>query len=196
MADPASPEKRRGRLFVITAPSGAGKSTLLSALMDRMESIVFSVSYTTRLPRPGEEDGRDYFFVTRQRFKEMMDAGELAEWTKTYGHYYGTGRRELEEILATGKDVLLDLDTRGFHAVKKFFPDAVGVFVTPPSFEVLRERLEARGTEEPGELALRLDEAATVMGQMGDFDRVVINDTVEAAVDELAGIILAARGPA
>lgn len=193
MAEGSAQPPRGGRLFVITAPSGAGKTTVLKGLMDRTRGIVFSVSYTTRAKRPGEEEGRDYIFVSQERFEEMIQRGELAEWTETYGHFYGTGKIDLENLLATGMDVILDLDVRGYLAVKESFPDAVGVFISPPSLEVLEERLKERGTEGPGELRLRLDSARKVMGRAEEFERVVVNDTVAAAVEELVGIVEHAR---
>lgn len=193
MAEGSAPPPRGGRLFVITAPSGAGKTTVLKGLMDRTRGIVFSVSYTTRAKRPGEEEGRDYIFVSPGRFKEMIRHGELAEWTETYGHFYGTGKIDLENLLATGMDVILDLDVRGYLAVKESFPHAVGVFISPPSLDALEERLKKRGTESQDELRLRLDAARKVMGRAEEFERVVVNDTVAAAVEELVGIVEHAR---
>lgn len=162
---------------------------MLRGLMERVPGLAFSVSYTTRSPRPGEVDGRDYRFVSPARFREMMERGELAEWTETYGHLYGTGKEDLEEIMASGRNVILDVDYRGFRAVKRAFPDAVGVFISPPSLEVLEERLRARGTEDEEELAVRLGAARELMDKAGDFDRVVVNDSVERAVEELAAIV-------
>jgi guanylate kinase len=175
---------------VISGPSGVGKGTVVRALLARRPDLEFSISVTTREPRPGEVDGVHYRFVTDAEFDHLIDRGALLEWARLYGgHRSGTPAPAVEEALAAGRDVLLEVDVQGAASVRDVVPDAVLVFLRPPSEEELARRLRARGTESEPELERRLAEARREMAQAGRFDHVVVNDQVERAVDEVLAII-------
>lgn len=177
---------------VLAAPSGTGKTTLARALVDRSEGYVFSVSATTRPPREGEVDGRDYHFVDRDAFEAMRDRGELAEWAEVHGrHYYGTLRRELDEAAEQARHVVLDIDVQGARQIRDSVPAAVLVFVLPPSVEVLLERLTGRGTEPSADVARRLSTALEELRAAPEFDYVVVNDDLETCLGEIRGIVKA-----
>ena len=181
--------QREGFLFVITAPSGAGKTTLIQKLRQEFPYIRFSVSTTTRLPRSGEVNGRDYFFVTQETFREMVKHNAFIEWAHIHGNDYGTTWNFVNEAVSTGAELLLDIDVQGFRALKKHFGDRANyVFIAPPSLETLRQRLEARGTETPEKIHLRVQNARTELQAATEFDFVVINDNLETAYDELRTI--------
>lgn len=181
--------QREGFLFVITAPSGAGKTTLIQKLRQEFPYIRFSVSTTTRLPRPGEVNGRDYFFVTQETFREMVKRNAFIEWAHIHGNDYGTTWNFVNEAVSTGAELLLDIDVQGFRALKKHFGDRANyVFIAPPSLEILRQRLEARGTETPENIHVRVQNARTELQVATEFDFVVINDNLETAYDELRTI--------
>jgi len=182
-----------GLLLVVAGPSGVGKGTIVGELIERDPRLWLSVSVTTRPSRPGERDGIDYGFVDRDTFLALRDAGGLLEWFEVYGDLYGTPRTPLEEHLAQGDDAVLEIDVQGALAVREAFPDAVLVFVRPPSRDEQRRRLLARDVDEPAEIARRLAAAEAEEAQMDQFDAVVVNDDVGTAVAEVAGILAARR---
>lgn len=182
-----------GNVFVVSAPSGAGKSTLVQRLMRSVPDLRFSVSFTTRSPRPGEEDGRDYFFIDGARFDAMVREDGFVEWVQVYGHRYGTGRRWLEEVLATGQDVLLDIETTGALNLRKAIPDARMIFILPPSAADLEQRLRSRGKDSDEQIRIRLQHARHEMELYPAYDFLVVNDDFEAAYRRFESVILAAR---
>jgi guanylate kinase len=178
------------KLFVVTGPSGAGKGTLIKGLIERRDDLEVAVSATTRPQRPGEDDGRDYYFLTEAEFVGRIEAGEFLEHVVyVSGQRYGTLRSEVERIHATGKSCVLELETKGARAVRDAEPSAVTIFIAPPSFDELERRLRDRATESSGEIEERLELAREQMQEAGDFDYVVLNDDVERAVSELDGIV-------
>ena len=181
----------RGTLFVVSSPSGGGKGTIIQRVLDVVPNLSYSVSFTTRAPRPGEADGREYFFVNRDVFDEMVGAGEFLEWACVHGNYYGTAKRQVVEETAAGIDIILEVDVQGAASVRQLLLDSVSVFILPPSYEVLRERLIARGTDTPEELGVRLRNAPTELRQYSAFDYVIINDEVDRAAAQLASIMYA-----
>ncbi|KUG29244.1 guanylate kinase [hydrocarbon metagenome] len=184
---------RLGLLFVVCAPSGAGKSTLLAALCREFPELSFSVSATTRAPRPGEVDGRDYHFMSVEEFSRLRDTGHFAEWAKVHGNFYGTPMRPVVDQLASGKDVLFDIDVAGADQLRQVFSDGAYVFILPPSRDELARRLSGRGTETPETLARRLANAAGEIAQAARFDYLVVNDDLETALDRLRAVYLAER---
>lgn len=179
-----------GRLFVISAPSGTGKTTVLGEVRRRCPGLRFSVSCTTRRPREGEVEGREYRFVTRERFDEMRSKGGFVEWAEVHGELYGTPRDFIDEQLKGGRDTLLDIDVQGACSIKRIYPDAVTIFLLPPSIEELERRLKGRGTDAPEKIALRLANAKREMAEKGSYDHVVVNDDVSKAASELEKILL------
>ncbi|HET6629605.1 MAG TPA: guanylate kinase [Woeseiaceae bacterium] len=177
------------RLFVIAAPSGAGKTTLVNELVRRNPALVFSVSYTTRLRRPNEIDGRDYFFVSEEQFHELDREGELLESALVFDNYYGTSRSQVEQHLAGGRNVVLEIDWQGARQVRVARPDCVSVFILPPSRDALAERLRGRRTDSEHVIARRLAEALGDMSHWNEFDFCVVNDDLEQAVAELEAIV-------
>jgi guanylate kinase len=182
-----------GNVFVVSAPSGAGKSTLVERVMAAVPDLVFSISFTTRKPRPGEVDGRDYFFVDDARFDAMVRENGFLEWVQVYANRYGTGRKWLEDQLATGRDVLLDIETTGAHNLRRAIPDAHMIFILPPSAQVLEARLRNRGKDSEEQVAIRLKHARHEMEQYSAYDYLVVNDDLEAASHRLEGIIHGVR---
>jgi guanylate kinase len=180
-------------LVVLAGPSGVGKGTIVERLLDRDLGLWKSISYTTRAPRPDEFDGVDYHFVTRAEFEALRDAGGFLEWFEVFGDLKGTPRAPVEERLAAGDDVLLEIDVQGALKVREVFPEALLVFVKPPSPEELRRRLTERGTESAEALDARLAAAAVEEAQAGKFDAVVVNHDLEQAVDQVAGILTCSR---
>jgi len=185
----------RGRLFVVAAPSGAGKTSLVRALMERDPSLRFSVSYTTRPRRAAEEHGRDYFFVSRDEFERMVEAGEFIEHARVFDNYYGTARQQVEQSLAAGQNLLLEIDWQGARQIRSAMPEAVTVFILPPSQAELERRLRGRGTDSEEVIQRRLRDAAGDMTHWPEFDYVVVNDDFGVALAEL-GDIVAGRGDA
>jgi guanylate kinase len=181
---------QRGRLYVVSAPSGAGKTSLVKALMERDPRIRFSVSYTTRKPRPNEVPGRDYHFVTQERFAEMVARGELLEHAQVFDHWYGTGMRAVEDALTNGEQLLLEIDWQGARQVRARLPEARSIFILPPSRAALERRLRARSTDSDEVIERRLRDAATDIGHWSEFDFVVINDRFEQALEDLRAIAL------
>jgi len=192
-----APATRRGILFVVSAPSGAGKTTLVKSALDADTGVVLSVSCTTRTPRPGEQDGRDYFFVDAAEFARRRDAGEFVEWAEVFDHAYATPRGPLDAAIAAGRDVLLDVDIQGARSIKKAYPaDAIGIFVWPPSFVVLEQRLRARGTDSDAQISRRLArvrEEISAAREPGVYDYVIVNEERASAAHDLLSIIGAER---
>ncbi|MBL7648369.1 MAG: guanylate kinase [Candidatus Hydrogenedentes bacterium] len=185
---------KQGVLLVISAPSGAGKLTLLNKVRESQAgSFVTTVSATTRSPRTGEEHGRDYYFLSREEFELKREAEEFVEWAEVHGNLYGTLFSELDRCLATGKDVILELDVQGMESLKEIRHDVVTVFLMPPSLEVLENRLRNRGTDEDDVIALRLKNASDELAQRHGFDYIVVNDKIEQAASDLEAIIRAER---
>jgi guanylate kinase len=183
----------RGRLFVVTAPSGAGKTTLIKWLLAEDPGIAFSVSYTTRAPRKGEQDGRDYCFVSRAEFERMIAADELLEYARVFDNFYGTGREPVERDLSAGRNVLLDIDWQGAAQVRSRLRDGVFVFIMPPSFDELARRLRSRGTDSAEVIARRLSEARADMARWSDFDYVIVNEDLATAQEALRSVISGAN---
>lgn len=186
---PAKP----GSLFIVAAPSGAGKSSLVNALLAQEPGIVLSVSFTTRPPRPGEQHGREYFFASEAEFLEREANREFLESAKVHGNYYGTSRLVIEEQNRAGKDVLLEIDWQGAQQVRKQFPEAVGIFILPPSIAALEQRLRKRGQDSDDVIARRVFNAAGEIAHAAEFDYVIINENFDTALSQLAGITRAAR---
>lgn len=185
---------KQGVLLVISAPSGAGKLTLLNKVRESQAgSFVTTVSATTRVPRQGEVEGRDYYFLDRETFESRRDGGDFVEWAEVHGNLYGTLNSELDRCLATGKDVILELDVQGMESLKELRHDVVTVFLMPPSLEVLESRLRNRGTDEEEVIALRLKNASDEMAQRHGFDYIVVNDKIDQAASDLEAIIRAER---
>jgi guanylate kinase len=185
-------KKREGLLFVVSAPSGAGKTSLCSALTDELETLRHSVSYTTRKPRPGEIDGRDYHFVSVERFREMIAAGDFAEWAEVHSNFYGTSRRVLDGMRAEGIDVILDIDTQGAKQIRdKYQGEAVFIFIMPPSLEILEERLRNRKSDHENEIKKRMQRARDEMRDYSVYDYVVVNRDFGRALVEIRAIITA-----
>jgi len=182
-----------GCLFVIAAPSGGGKTSLVNALLAREPGIRLSVSYTTRKPRPGEQEGVHYHFVDKKRFDELNDGGEFLEHALVHGHWYATSKTWLSAQVAAGQDVLLEIDWQGAEQVRRVLPDSVQIFVLPPSLAVLKERLEKRGQDEDSVIARRLAGAVEEMRHWEEFDYVIINQDFATAVSDLDAIVRAAR---
>jgi len=180
---------RRGRLFVIAAPSGAGKTSLVRALMEREPALRFSISYTTRPQRPTELHGRDYFFVRPDEFERMAAAGEFLEHARVFDNRYGTARRQVEESLAAGQDLILEIDWQGARQVRAALPECISVFILPPSPGELERRLRGRGTDAEEVIARRLRDAASDMTHWREFDHVVVNDEFAAALADLQAIV-------
>jgi guanylate kinase len=187
-----------GILFIISAPSGSGKSTLVSQLRSLVEGLEFSISYTTRQPRGSEEDGREYYFTTRDTFEHMIAEGDFLEHAEVFGNYYGTALSALDHAKAAGKDLLLDIDVQGAVQIMKKLPAAVSIFILPPSPEVLERRLRNRSEAEhmtsEEVIARRLQEARKELDRVGEYKYALVNDVLDLAVNELKAIVLTERG--
>lgn len=183
----------KGTLFVIAAPSGAGKTSLVKALVEATENIAVSVSHTTRAQRPGEVDGVNYHFIDRDGFGQLIAQGDFLEQAEVFGNLYGTSKRWVEDTLRHGRDVILEIDWQGAQQVRRLIPDAVGIFILPPSRETLRERLVGRSTDAAEVIERRLAQAAEDMAHFAEFDYVIINDVFNRALDDLKAVVLARR---
>ena len=184
----------RGSLYIISAPSGTGKSTLLSRVMADDGRLCFSVSHTTRQPREGEQHGRDYYFVSNEIFKEMVARDAFLEWAHVHGNSYGTSFEHVEQVLASGRDMVLDIDVVGAATVRERLPeDLVSIFILPPSYQVLRERLESRGKDAPEVITRRLKGSRAEVRRAGEFDYLLMNDELEQCASRLGEIIKAGR---
>ena len=177
-----------GHLFVVSAPSGAGKTTLCNAVRRRFPTLAYSVSATTRSPRPGERDGVDYHFISKADFEAGIRSGEWAEWASVHGNYYGTAATVIDAAIRGGRHILLDIDVQGAAQIVARFPDSVTIFIMPPSTAVLRQRLVERGTDDPAEIAGRLAVAEHEMAQRGRYRHIVVNAELDAAVAELTAL--------
>jgi guanylate kinase len=183
----------RGNLFVVVAPSGAGKTSLVGELLKHDSNIKLSVSYTTRAPRPGEVDGREYHFVDRAKFEKMIAAGEFLEHANVYGNYYGTSKRWIEQQLDGDHDVLLEIDWQGARQVKGIFPDMVAISIMPPSIAELRRRLEGRGKDAPEVIEKRMASAREEISHVLEFPYIIVNERFEAALSDLQAVVRASR---
>ncbi|QDF65371.1 guanylate kinase [Shewanella sp. SNU WT4] len=184
----------RGNLFIVSAPSGAGKSSLISALLkDKPADMQVSVSHTTRQPRPGEVNGQHYHFVAVGEFTQLIEQASFFEWAQVFGNYYGTSRTVIEQTLAQGIDVFLDIDWQGAQQVKKLMPEAIGIFILPPSREELERRLTGRGQDSAEVIASRMQEAVSEMSHYNEYDFVIVNDDFDIAIKELNSIITSQR---
>jgi len=185
--------RRDGILFVVSAPSGAGKTTLCTAITDSLENLTHSISYTTRKPRPGEIDGRDYYFVSEERFSEMMLAGDFAEHAVVHSNHYGTSKRVLLDMVKEGVDVILDIDTQGARQIKDHCNTAVFIFIMPPSMAILEERLRNRRSDREDEIRKRMQRAVDEIRDFALYDYIVVNRDFERALSELRSIVVAER---
>ncbi len=186
-------ESARGILFVVSSPSGGGKGTLIQRVLKKVPNLSYSVSYTTRAPRSGEDNGREYFFVTPERFKEMESAGDFLESARVHGQLYGTSRQQVSREIFAGRDIILEVDVQGAASVRDLVTDSTSIFILPPSPTTLRERLITRGTDSPAEIELRLRNAREELKEYKLFDYVIINDEIDRASHQLAWVIEAER---
>ena len=182
-----------GNLFIISAPSGAGKTSLVHALLDINPHIDLSVSYTTRDPRPGEQDGKDYHFVSRETFLEMAKRGEFLESAEVYGNLYGTSQTWISREITRGRDILLEIDWQGAAQVRRLFPDCISIFILPPSISALEQRLKGRGKDNDEVIAKRMAAVRDDVAHIAEFDYVIINDNLDDALRELDAVVLSAR---
>lgn len=178
-----------GSLFVVSAPSGAGKTSLVKALRQTCPRLAVSVSHTTRAQRPGEEHGRDYFFISRDNFLRMIEAGEFLEHAQVFDNYYGTAKSTVEAALARGEDLILEIDWQGARQIRELLPQCQTIFVLPPSREALQDRLSARGQDDAATIARRMADAISEMSHYGEYDYLVINDDFDTALAELRAIL-------
>ena len=176
-------------IIVVSAPSGSGKTTLVSNLIERVSGVIRSVSYTTRKPRDGEENGRDYFFVSEEDFRDKLKKNDFIEWEENFGKYYGTSKEQIFKAQEAGLDIVLSIDVRGAERVRKEFSDAISIFVMPPSIEELKKRLEGRNTDTQDVVKKRLSEAKREMDAVDLYDHMIVNDVLEDAVDALIKIV-------
>jgi guanylate kinase len=183
----------RGQLYTVSAPSGAGKTSLVKKLLESTENLLVSVSHTTRTKRDGENHGRDYYFVGENEFLQLLDGGWFLEHARVFDHYYGTSREAVEANLESGYDVLLEIDWQGAQQVHKQMPECRGIFILPPSREILLQRLRGRGKDSEEAIARRTIDAVTEMSHYGDADFLIINDDFDVAREEFAAIITSAR---
>jgi guanylate kinase len=186
-------ESERGILFVVSSPSGGGKGTLIRRILTRLPRLGYSISWTTRAPRQGEMNGRDYHFVTSEEFIAARERNEFLEWATVHNHFYGTSLKVVERELASGRDIILEIDVQGAASVRRAGIEAISVFILPPSFDILKRRLTGRQSENADALALRLRNARGEVEQYREFDYVVLNDDVERAATQLASIVYAER---
>lgn len=184
---------KRGTLFILSGPAGAGKGTLRKILFERESDLVYSVSCTTRTIRPGEVEGRDYYFLGKDAFGKLIIEDAFLEWAEVHGNYYGTRRADVEDCLCAGRDMILEIDVQGCRQVKEKMPDAVRIFITVPSLDELENRLEDRGTESPDEILVRLRNAAIELRHAKEYEHIVVNKDLATAADELVAIVRRCR---
>jgi guanylate kinase len=184
---------KRGLLFIVSAASGTGKTTLVERLVQRVPNLCLSRSYTSRAARPGEQDGVDYNFISRPRFEEMARAGEFLEWADVFGNYYGTCAADTERCLVNGQDIVLVIDVQGAKQVRSSGVESVGIFVLPPSAEILEQRLRGRSKDAEVEIGKRLEAARREVGEFASYEYAVVNDELDGAVERLRAIVLAER---
>jgi guanylate kinase len=181
--------RRKNNIFIISAPSGSGKSTLIQLLLTQNQQLFFSISHTTRPPRPGEMDGNEYFFLAEEAFKKMIQAEEFIEWAQVHGYYYGTSRQMLKKAEAGGSDLVLDIDVQGAENVKRLLPEATSIFILPPSFQVLQERLQRRQKDTEAQITRRMENAKREIRYSEQYDYIIINHDLHAAFEDLNSII-------
>jgi guanylate kinase len=186
-------KNNKGSLFIVSAPSGTGKTTLCKKLVSKLPNLKFSVSYTTRHPRPGEVNNRDYIFISRDEFKLMLDKEEFIEWAKIHGEFYGTSKKKLEKLMNSGIDIILDIDTQGAMKLKKKCREGTYIFVLPPSMDILKKRLKKRMTNSKKEIDKRLKRAVFEIKKCHKYDYVIINHKLDDAINELKAIVTAHR---
>lgn len=183
----------KGSLFVISAPSGAGKTTVCHRVLESIPDLAYSISHTTRPPRYGEKDGVDYFFVSEDEFLRMRKRGDFLEWALVHNNYYGTARRQISDCLGSGKDILLDIDVQGARQVRDQLSEAILIFILPPSWEVLEERLRKRQSNDEETLKLRIANARSEVRAVREYDYIIINDDLDEAIRNLTAIVQAER---
>ncbi|WP_048305477.1 guanylate kinase [Halomonas sp. PR-M31] len=182
-----------GTLYIVSAPSGAGKTSLVHALLERIDAIQVSISHTTRPMRPGENDGINYHFADTATFEQMIERGDFFEHARVFDNYYGTSRPAVQALLASGQDVILEIDWQGARQVREQMADAISIFILPPSHTVLHERLSHRGTDDEATIARRMQDAVSEMAHFDEYDHVIINDDFDSALTQLIAVILAER---
>ncbi|QPB84576.1 guanylate kinase [Pseudoalteromonas rubra] len=187
------PHQNRGNLFILSAPSGAGKSSLIKALLERQDKVRVSVSHTTRAPRPGENNGEHYHFVSVDEFKTLINQNDFFEWAQVFDNYYGTSKQAIENQLAQGIDVFMDIDWQGARQVRELLPEVKTIFILPPSKQALEERLNNRGQDSREIIASRMEQAKSECSHYNEFDYLLVNDDFETALNELEHIVVAAR---
>ena len=185
--------RERGTLFIVSAPSGAGKTTICKRISEQLDDLKTSVSFTTRKARRGEVDGEDYIFITEKRFRNMISKGEFVEWAEVHGNLYGTSRKGLEKIIASGYDVILDIDTQGARQIKKTYGNGVFIFILPPSMTELRNRLEKRMSNTREDRERRLKRAVQEIREYKMYDYVIVNDLLNSSITKFESIVLAER---
>lgn len=185
--------KQDGCLFIVSAPSGSGKSTLCNMMLREFKQLKYSVSYTTRKPRPGETEGIEYNFVDESVFKKMVEAGDFLEWEEVHGNFYGTSRKTIEKAIGDGEDIFLDIDPKGAMHLKKKMKHAVFIFIVAPSFEILRERLVKRGTDSPENIELRMTNAQKEIEYFKNYDYLIINDDSVSAFNDMKAVYRAEK---
>ena len=183
----------KGNLFVVTAPSGAGKTTLVAALLAADSQVQLSISFTTRPPRAGEVNGKDYHFVDRAEFERMIAAGELLEFAEVYGNYYGTSQVWINQVMENGRDILLEIDWQGAQQVRRIFPNAIGIFILPPCIDTLENRLRGRGKDSEEVIARRMAVAKEEVNHVDEFDYVIVNEHIDDAVRDIVAVVRAQR---
>ncbi|MBF0209442.1 MAG: guanylate kinase [Desulfamplus sp.] len=184
-----SQKSKRGKIFVVSAPSGAGKTTLCTKILDRFKELAYSVSHTTREPRAGEKDGVDYFFITTDEFKKKIEQNLWAEWAEVHGNFYGTSLKFIEDSIAKGRDLLLDIDVQGAKQFKASFPEAITIFIMPPSIETLQERLIKRGKDSDSIIEKRIKNAANEIAQSSFYEHIIVNDDLNLAEHKMVELI-------
>lgn len=182
-----------GNLFIVSAPSGAGKTSLVAALLSSTPGIALSISYTTRPPRPGEVNGKDYHFVSRETFVEMAGHGDFLESAEIYGNLYGTSQSWIKSETDSGRDILLEIDWQGAAQVRRHFPECISIFILPPSIQALEDRLRGRGKDSAEVIARRMQAARNEISHVSEFDYVIINNTLDEAAQQLRSVVIAAR---
>ncbi|MGE0083047.1 MAG: guanylate kinase [Desulfococcaceae bacterium] len=185
----ASEKSKKGILFIVSAPSGAGKTTMCHAVLKHFRDIRYSVSYTTRPPRGSEIHGKDYYFISKEEFVKGIASGRWAEWAEVHGNYYGTSSELLDQTLASGTDMLLDIDVQGTEKILRRYPDAVTVFIMPPCFEELRIRMESRGTDSPEVIARRVENAKGEIARKDSYRHIIVNDNLPEATARLISVM-------